>query len=30
VTLRDLRFNLRLRAELDRDMLVTSSEVRWF
>ncbi|HEX8089980.1 MAG TPA: metal-dependent hydrolase [Blastocatellia bacterium] len=30
VTVRDLRFNLRLRAELDRDLGVTSTEVRWF
>lgn len=30
VELRDLRFNLRMRAELDRDMNVTSAEVRWF
>lgn len=30
VELRDLRFNLRMRAELDRDMTVTSAEVRWF
>ena len=30
VALRDLRFDLRMRAELDRDMKVTSAEVRWF
>jgi inner membrane protein len=30
VELRDLRFNLRMRAELDRDMTVTSTQVRWF
>lgn len=30
VELRDLRFNLRMRAELDREMNVTSAEVRWF
>lgn len=30
VELRDLRFNLRMRAELDRDLTVTSVEVRWF
>jgi inner membrane protein len=30
VTLRDLRFDLRMRVELDREMNVTSSDVRWF
>lgn len=30
VALRDLRFDLRMRVELDREMNVTSSEVRWF
>ncbi len=30
VTLRDLRFNLRMRVELDREMNVTSAEVLWF
>ena len=30
VALRDLRFNLRMRVQLDRDMNVTSAEVRWF
>jgi hypothetical protein len=30
VALRDLRFDLRMRAELDRDMTVKSVEVRWF
>lgn len=30
VELRDLRFNLRMRAELDREMNVTSVDVRWF
>jgi len=30
VALRDLRFDLRMRAELDRDLNVTSTEVRWF
>ena len=30
VALRDLRFNLRMRVELDRDLTVTSTEVRWF
>src|SRR5262249_37156164 len=30
VALRDLRFDLRMRVELDRDMTVTSAEVRWF
>lgn len=30
VTLRDLRFSLRMRVELDRDLAVTSTEVRWF
>jgi inner membrane protein len=30
VELRDLRFDLRMRAELDREMMVTSVEVRWF
>ena len=30
VALRDLRFDLRMRVELDRELNVTSSEVRWF
>lgn len=30
VALRDLRFDLRMRVELDREMTVTSAEVRWF
>lgn len=30
VALRDLRFDLRMRAELDRDFAVTSVEVHWF
>jgi hypothetical protein len=30
VALRDLRFSLRMRVELDRDLTVTSTEVRWF
>ena len=30
VALRDLRFNLRMRVELDADLKVTSTEVRWF
>jgi len=30
IALRDLRFDLRMRAELDREMKVTSVEVRWF
>jgi inner membrane protein len=30
ISLRDLRFNLRLRAELDRDLNVLSAETRWF
>jgi len=30
VELHDLRFDLRMRAELDRDMNVTSTQVRWF
>ena len=30
VALRDLRFNLRMRVEIDRDLTVTSTEVRWF
>lgn len=30
VLLRDLRFNLTMRVELDRDMKVTSTEVHWF
>ncbi len=30
VALRDLRFDLRMRVELDREMSVTSVEVRWF
>jgi inner membrane protein len=30
VMLRDLRFDLTMRVELDRDMNVTSTEVRWF
>lgn len=30
ITLRDLRFDLRLRAELDGDLNVTATEVRWF
>jgi inner membrane protein len=30
VILRDLRFDLRMRAELDQNMTVTSAEVRWF
>ena len=30
VALRDLRFDLRMRVELDRAMNVTSAEVRWF
>lgn len=30
VELRDLRFDLRMHAELDRDMNVTSAQVRWF
>lgn len=30
ITLRDLRFDLRLRAELDRDLNVRATETRWF
>lgn len=30
VSLRDLRFNLTMRVELDRNMTVTSAEVNWF
>ncbi|HKP11123.1 MAG TPA: metal-dependent hydrolase [Blastocatellia bacterium] len=30
ITLRDLRFDLRLRAELDHDLNVRSAETRWF
>ena len=30
VTLRDLRFDLRMRVELERDMTVRSAEARWF
>lgn len=30
VALRDLRFELRMRVELDRELNVTSSDVRWF
>ena len=30
VSLRDLRFDLTMRVELDRDMTVTSTEVHWF
>jgi inner membrane protein len=30
VILRDLRFDLRMRAELDENMTVTSTDVRWF
>ena len=30
ITLRDLRFDLRLRAELDRDLNVLATETRWF
>jgi len=30
VSLRDLRFDLRMRVELDRELRVTSAEVRWF
>ncbi len=30
IALRDLRFDLRMRVELDREMNVTSVEVRWF
>jgi inner membrane protein len=30
ITLRDLRFDLRLRAQLDRDLNVISSETRWY
>ncbi|MEK6324801.1 MAG: metal-dependent hydrolase [Acidobacteriota bacterium] len=30
VELRDLRFDLRMRAELDQDKTVTSAEVQWF
>jgi inner membrane protein len=30
VVLRDLRFDLRMRAELDQNMTVTSTNVRWF
>jgi hypothetical protein len=30
ITLRDLRFDLRLRAELDRDLNVKAAETRWF
>ena len=30
VALRDLRFDLRMRVELDRAMNVTSAEARWF
>jgi inner membrane protein len=30
VALRDLRFDLRMRVELDREMGVTSADVRWF
>jgi inner membrane protein len=30
VSLRDVRFNLTMRVELDRDMTVTSTEVHWF
>jgi hypothetical protein len=28
--LRDLRFNLRMRVEVDRDLAVRSADVRWF
>lgn len=30
ITLRDLRFDLRLRAELDQDLNVRAAETRWF
>jgi inner membrane protein len=30
ITLRDLRFDLRLRAELDRDLNILATETRWF
>ena len=30
VSLRDLRFDLRMRVELDRDLNVLSTDVRWF
>lgn len=30
VSLRDLRFELRMRVELDRELNVTSADVRWF
>jgi len=30
IALRDLRFNLRMRVELDREMTVTAVEARWF
>jgi hypothetical protein len=30
VAIRDLRFDLRMRVELDRDMTIKSTEVRWF
>jgi len=30
VSLRELRFNLTMRVELDRDLTVTSTEVHWF
>jgi hypothetical protein len=30
VVVRDLRFDLRMRAELDENMTVTSTDVRWF
>jgi hypothetical protein len=30
IALRDLRFNLRMRVEVDREMTVTSVEVHWF
>jgi inner membrane protein len=30
VSMRDLRFDLRMRVELDRDMNVTATQVRWF
>jgi inner membrane protein len=30
IVLRDLRFNLRMRVEMDRDLAVRSTDVRWF
>jgi membrane-bound metal-dependent hydrolase YbcI (DUF457 family) len=30
ITMRDLRFNLQMRAELDRDLVIQSTDVKWF